>query len=156
MDQLRSIAVVAALCMIAGAATACTPTEPATLTSPTPSDTATLLSPEPTQTPSELEARYVQSEPLLGKLDSIRGTAEIGPLSSSTGRIFIYIRCLGESDLHVEIAGAASFDQKCLTDPGDPGTLNSIDVSYVDEITVHGSADNANLWALAVTEAPAA
>lgn len=142
--------------MITGAATACAPTEPATLDSPAPSDTAAPLPPDTTQTPSEFEARYVESEPLLGKLDSIRGTAEIGPFSSSTGRIFIYIRCFGESDLHVEIAGAAAIDQKCLTDPDDPGTLNSIDVSYVDEIMVHGSADNANLWALAVTEAPAA
>lgn len=38
------------------------------------------------------------------------------------------------------------FDQPCVEDAADGGSMNVFDVRYVDEITVIGSATDDNLW----------
>lgn len=117
---------------------------------PEPSATAS-----PLQTPPEsLHATYVKSGALLGEISSARGTSTVDVEPSETGRIAVYVRCYGEGVLTVEIEGAATFDQACITDSEDPGTVNSIDVRMLDKVVVRGSAENSNLWAVAVTEFP--
>ncbi|MCL2483439.1 MAG: hypothetical protein FWF43_08535 [Propionibacteriaceae bacterium] len=101
---------------------------------------------------TELLADYPGGLVLLGELSSQRGIAELGPFHPSTRSVAVLTRCYGVGTIHVEIPGAAWFDQACLLDPADLGTMNTFDVWYVDSVTVRGSSDNSNLWALAVTE----
>lgn len=107
----------------------------------------------PDAVPSTLDAQYVESEPLIGALSSVRGTDDVGPVPTRTGRVAVYIRCWGDGILHVEIDRSASLTQQCLRDEDDPGTPNTFDV-IGDEVRVTGSAENSNLWAIAVTEIP--
>ena len=103
--------------------------------------------------PSTLDAEYVESEPLIGAMSSVRGTDDVGPVPARTGRVAVYIRCWGDGILHVEIDRSASLTQQCLRDETDPGTRNTFNI-IGDDVRVTGSADNGNLWAIAVTEIP--
>ena len=107
------------------------------------------------QTPSapitELPADYPAGSTLIGELSSQRGTAEIGPFNAKTDEIAVFVRCYGTMSVHVEIPGVASFDQNCVDDSNDRGTMNVFDVRHVGTVTVRGSCDNSNIWAIAVT-----
>ena len=90
-------------------------------------------------------------EPRIGTISSARGTEEIGPVPSRTGRVAVYIRCVGTGILTVEVVGSATFTQRCLVDARDPGTRNTLDISGSD-VHVTGVGDAEDIWAIAVTE----
>lgn len=114
--------------------------------SPSPRPSTPVLSPD------SVAAKWIESEELLGEISSMRGTDEIGPVSSEAGRVVIYVRCFGSGTLIVEVVGSATFDQQCLTDPEDAGTRNQIQVLAPDDVVVRGAADSSNVWAIAVTD----
>lgn len=101
--------------------------------------------------PSALLATYPDDENAYGKANSVRGITELGPFDNVGDGIGVYVRCFGEGSVHIEVEGAAEFDQECLTDPQDPGTRNTFGARYIDQIIVRGEADNAILWSFAVT-----
>ncbi|MDQ0649516.1 hypothetical protein QFZ53_003712 [Microbacterium natoriense] len=146
MDQLKPAAVISALVVVLMTATGCT-AESGVGPSPIPSSGSASTE----TTPTELLASYPDQEALIEKIDSGRGTAEVGPFDRANDRVGVYVRCFGEGSVHVEVVGAAEFDQDCLTDPDDPGTRNLIDVRYVEQVTVKASSDSTNMWSLAVT-----
>lgn len=153
MDQLRTAAVALlglTVLALAGCTFANDDGENSTAPRPTSPSSAP---PSPSSSPGQLIATYPDFEALYGTLDSRRGTAELGPYSKISDRIGVYVRCYGEGVITIDIPGAAKFEQLCLLDANDPGTRNTIDVTYVDEIVVRGSAENSNLWSIAVTEA---
>jgi hypothetical protein len=106
------------------------------------------FTPSPT---TELLPDYSPDETLLGSLSSQRGINQLGPYHVPTGRISVYVRCYGPGAIHVVVQGVAEFDLECSQDPTDPGVVNPLDVRYVDSVTVMGSSENSNLWAMAVT-----
>ena len=152
MGQLaRSWAVLAPV-VLSVALVGCEPSND--IVRPSPSVSATS---EPTEQPAELRSMYTPGETLLGEISSARGTQELGPFSNQTGRVAVYIRCLGAGEIVVEVRGAASLTQQCLSGENaadDPGTRNSIDVSAVESVLITGSAEDSNLWAVAVTVVP--
>lgn len=85
-------------------------------------------------------------------MSSVRGTDQIGPFSSASGHVFIYVNCYGTGIVTVELVGSATITQQCLTDANDPGTRNKIQALTSEEIVVRGTAENSNLWAIAVTD----
>lgn len=109
--------------------------------------------PTPNHTPvDEFPSSVPDGALVLGQLSSTRGTAETGPLQPSTPSIAVYVRCYGTTELEIDIEGVASFPVPCVTDEADPGTLNVFDVRHVEEVTVRGSSENSNIWAVAVAE----
>lgn len=54
-------------------------------------------------------------------------------------------------EIEIEIEGAGAFDQPCVPYPANAGTMNSIDLTFVENVHVVASAENSNLWALAIT-----
>lgn len=157
VDQLirRISSVVVAVFLIA-ATSGCVPESPATgvpTVTPSPVESQTEEEPMPLGTPiHELTMSVPDGVFVLGQLSSTRGTAETGPLQPSTPSIAVYVRCYGTTELEIDIEGVASFPVPCVTDEADPGTLNVFDVRHVEEVTVRGSSENSNIWALAVTE----
>lgn len=155
VDQLRrnvlavsgAAILVAALAGCTGGAEEAQPTSP-----PAPSASS---APTASPSPSALLATYADDEEAYGKLNSVRGLAELGPFDRDSEGIAVYVRCFGEGAVSIEIEGVAEFEQQCLTDANDPGTRNTFDARYVDRITVRGQADNNQLWSLAVTALPA-
>lgn len=107
------------------------------------------------QAPSESRIQvlsdYPDHFPLIGEMSSKRGTAEIGPYPTTSDKIAVFVRCYGTALMRVEIPGVASFTQWCVKDIDDLGTMNVLDVRYVDTVTVRGSSDNSSVWAVAVT-----
>lgn len=73
-------------------------------------------------------------------------------MSSEDGRVVLYIRCYGTGELTIEVSGTAKITQPCVEIADDPGTLNQIQVLKPESFTVRGSADNSNLWSIAVTQ----
>ena len=120
------------------------------IASPPPS--APAVSPSAAAVPESVVVTWPESEKVLGEISSARGTEQIGPVPSNAGRVVIYVKCYGTGTVSVELVGTAVIDQKCLTDADDPGTRNRIEVNAPGEVLVRGSADNSNLWAIAVTD----
>lgn len=119
------------------------------------SDSTDVSQSQVTGTPSnrvELPASFPEGSTLLGQLSSVHGIAELGPFRVRTRSIAVYVRCNGPTSLHVEIPEVATFDQQCTADTSDLGTLNTFDVGHVSNVLVRGTSDDANIWALAVTE----
>jgi hypothetical protein len=139
-----------ALVIAAVALAACAPVERAAVP-PTPR-------PDPSPTAPTMAAPLTvvipEYETVLGELAEMRGSAQAGPFENPTGRVALYIRCLGEGEVIVEIVGAASVEQPCQTDPDDQGTRNALDVWATDEVVVSGSAGSTARWAVAVTAIP--
>jgi len=78
--------------------------------------------------------------------------AQLGPFDPPPNWLAVSVRCYGTGSLHIEIPGIAWFNQPCVLDPADPGALNTYNMSFTDEVTVRGSSDTSNLWAMAVSE----
>lgn len=140
----RTLAPVVALLLFAALTSACAPT-------PTPSTPSVVASPTPTG-PVELIVEPAPGEPIIGTIDSARGTQSTDPVPTRTGRVAVYIRCWGDDIITVEIENSATFTQQCL-DEADPGSRNTLDV-VGETVRVTGSADSNSLWAIAVTEIP--
>ncbi len=104
--------------------------------------------------PTKLLASYPENEKLIVESSSHRGAAKLGPFTSKTGYIAVYVRCIGNSEIKIDISGVANFPQNCVNDPEDLGTKNSIDVRYADKFTITGEADASSIWAIAITEDP--
>ena len=100
----------------------------------------------------ELIVEPAPGEPIIGTIDSARGTQSTDPVPTRTGRVAVYIRCWGDDIVTVEIENSAMFTQQCL-DEADPGSRNTLDV-VGETVRVTGSADSNSLWAIAVTEIP--
>lgn len=101
--------------------------------------------------PRTLDSSYPSGETLIGQLSSQRGINEIGPFPVTSSSVYVYVRCLGQGTVNVEVAGVASFGNDCSTDASDLGTENELDVRFVKTISVRVTGDNSLLWALAVT-----
>ncbi|GAA1161968.1 hypothetical protein F6W69_06370 [Microbacterium oxydans] len=95
---------------------------------------------------------WASAEKPLGALSSVRGADEIGPVSTTASYVVVYIKCYGTGVVTVDVVGSAKMTQQCLTDETDPGTRNQIQVLNPEEVTVRGTAENSNMWAIAVTE----
>lgn len=111
--------------------------------------------PESTE-PTANSSRAVIAEPpagekVLGQLENQRGTQQIGPVQSGSGRIAVYVTCVGTGVLQIDIPGVGSFPNKCDPTGSDPDIANTFDVRYVDSVTVTGTADDSLLWGLTVT-----
>ena len=153
MDARRAGAGV--MLLAAGALAACAPipqeaaSPPPPRSTPSPSATASV--------PPKAGAFMVwipRDETILGEVTAMRGSAQFGPFENPTGRVAVYIRCLGEGEVVVEIVDGASMTQQCQTDSADPGTRNTFDVWATDEVVITGSAENRALWTAAVTAIP--
>lgn len=144
-----------AMLLAVTALAACAPT-PQEASSPPPPRS----SPSPSaaaSAPPKADALMVSipsDETILGEVPAMRGAAQFGPFENPTGRVALYIRCLGEGEVAVEIVDAASVTQPCQTDPDDPGTRNTLDVWATDGVVITGSAENTALWTAAVTAIP--
>jgi hypothetical protein len=110
-------------------------------------------SPTVSSTPTTLQSSYPATEQLIGELSSQRGINQLGPFPVTSDRVSVYIRCVGDGKVDVEIVGVASFANDCSPDDTDLGTQNTIDVRYVDSIVLRVSGDNTLLWAAALTVA---
>lgn len=149
MNRVRAISA-GALVVAAVALAGCAPAEHAALPPtprPDPSPTA------PTMT-APLTVATPEDETVLGEVAEMRGSAHAGPFQNPTGRVALYIRCLGEGTVVVEIVGAASVEQPCQVDSDDQGTRNTLDVWATDEVVISGSAETTARWAVAVTAIP--
>ena len=93
-------------------------------------------------------------ERLLISIGSARGT-EIAELSSHDSKdLAVYIRCVGDGVVTVQVGGVVTFTQSCERGIG-PGTRNVIDFADTDRpLTIVGSVDGPAIWAVAVTEIP--
>lgn len=125
--------------------------DPATQQASPPSPSASV---SPSRAPSELTVTPAPGEPRIATLSSIRGAASTEPAPTRTGRVAVYIRCWGDDIITVEIEDSATITQRCLLDADDQGTRNTLDI-VGEEVSVTGTADVDNLWAIAVTEIPA-
>ena len=150
MNQLKRIgslvSLIIATVVLGSCVVAPIETDPAT----TPATASPAASPDTRVT--ELPPHYPAESILLGELSSKHGTAELGPLPVSSDQIAVHVRCYGLTTLYVDIPGVAELDYDCGKDLHSPGTMDVIDVQHVDTITVRGSSENSNLWAIAVTE----
>lgn len=149
MARGRAIAA-GALVVAAVALAGCAPVERAAVPPtprPDPSPTAPTMA-------SPLSVAIPEGETVLGELAEMRGSAQAGPFENPTGRVALYVRCLGEGKVVVEIVGAASIEQPCQTNPDDQGTRNALDVWATDEVVISGSAEMTSRWAVAVTAIP--
>ncbi|KJQ52508.1 hypothetical protein [Microbacterium sp. SA39] len=140
-----------ALVVAAVALAGCAPVERAAVAAPTPSPDS--LPTAPTRA-TPLSVAIPEGETVLGDVVEMRGSAQAGPFENPTGRVALYVRCLGEGEVVVEIVGNASVEQPCQTDPEDQGTRNTLDVWATDEVVISGSAEMTARWAVAVTAIP--
>ncbi len=104
--------------------------------------------------PTELVATSDAGERLLTRISSARGAeiAELPPRSSD--HLAVYIRCVGDGFVTIEISGVISFTQPCDSLEG-PGTRNTIDFASARRpLTVIGAMTGTAIWAVAVTEIP--
>ncbi|WP_162943714.1 hypothetical protein [Arthrobacter celericrescens] len=160
MVLVRLVHSVAAVVLVAAAATGCTYEDPeprATASTGTQGSEGAAPTPTPSPTPTmptKLLASYPENEKLIVESSSHRGAAKLGPFTSKTGYIAVYVRCIGNSEIKIDISGVANFPQNCVNDPEDLGTKNSIDVRYADKFTITGEADASSIWAIAITEDP--
>ena len=111
-------------------------------------------SPNAPTTATPLSVAIPEGEIVLGEVAEMRGSAQAGPFENLTGRVALYVRCVGEGEVVVEIVGAASVEQPCQTDPQDQGTRNTLDVWATDGVVISGSAEMTARWAVAVTAIP--
>ncbi|WP_407361644.1 hypothetical protein [Microbacterium sp. LBN7] len=141
--------------LVAGALVACAPMtpDPASAPSASPSSPPTATASAP-PTSNVLTVSIPRDENLVGELPAMRGSAQAGPFDNPTGRVALYIRCVGEGDVVVEIIGAAAVTQACQGDPDDPGSRNMLDVGANEDIVITGSAESTALWTVAVTSIP--
>jgi hypothetical protein len=117
-----------------------------------PGSTPAAPSASPASTaPATLDASYPQSEKLIGELSSQRGINELGSYPIPGQRVAVYVRCVGAGSVSVEVVGAATFPNSCSPDDSDLGTLNTIDIRYVDKLDVKVTGDDSVIWAVALT-----
>jgi len=125
-----------------------TPTYPVPPRDPTPPPPAA-----PTESPPDIQlpSKYPPGTVVLGTLPSVRGIAELGPFHPGSAKLAVSTICYGSGVLHVTIPGVAEYEQNCSGDPADPGIQNTFALGDVGAITVRGSSDESNLWAMVVT-----
>lgn len=115
---------------------------------PAPTSTQTLM-------PNTLEARYAFDEPLLGSVSSARGADAFRTGRVGTGRVAVYIRCVGEGSVVVDVEDTVTFTQPCVHSGEDArGTRNAVELYGTGPHTIAGSAGPKAIWAVAVTEIP--
>lgn len=144
-----------ALLLVASALVACAPLPQDARSAPPagPSSEPSAAASAP-PTPEVLTVSIPRDETLLGELPAMSGSAQAGPFSNPTGRVALYIRCVGVGDVVVEIVGAAAVTQACQADADDPGSRNTLDVWATGDIVITGSAESTALWTAAVTSIP--
>jgi len=140
---VATIGCAAALLALAGCTTA-------SFEIPRPSVTA---SSGPPALPTEFLAyEPVEGERAVGTLATQTGINSLGPFTVASERVAVYVDCLGQGTVSVEISGVARFDNPCYPRVGPLGTRNELDMRYVDDYTVTVTATDEQLWALTITE----
>jgi hypothetical protein len=69
--------------------------------------------------------------------------------------VAVYIRCVGDGGIRVQLGDIATYEQACEGDAQEGGTMNLLEHPDLRDgpFTVTGSADAADVWAVAVTDA---
>ena len=145
-EVIRALAVALVVTLAFGGCTAVPAPQTSTPSSPAGPD----VDPSPT-TATILDPDYPRSETLIASLASQHGIQEVGPFPVASERISIYVRCLGDGEVAVDVVDIGSFSVRCTDDDQDPGTGNTFDSRFAGSIRIRVSGDDSLLWALAVT-----
>ncbi|NYE96313.1 hypothetical protein FHU41_002563 [Psychromicrobium silvestre] len=92
----------------------------------------------------------MDGEKVIAKFASQHTGVTVGPYSTSTGFIAVYIRCVGKGKIDIEIPGSAGYALECSPNDSDQGIRNTSQIQTPKSFTV--KVQSTNLWSIAITE----
>jgi len=143
---------IAALCMVVASMTIAGCTVDPVDADPVVVDPSRTVT-EPPALPTEFLAyEPVPGERAVATLSTQTGINSLGPFRVASDRVAVYVDCIGEGTIAVDISGVARFDNPCYSRVGPLGTRNELDVRYVNDYEVTITATDEQMWAVTITE----
>ncbi|WP_394938452.1 hypothetical protein [Psychromicrobium sp. YIM B11713] len=100
--------------------------------------------------PSALPPSWAPQEKLIASFTSQHTAMTVGPYSTRTGFIAVYINCVGKGDIEVSIPGSAGYTSTCSPDDSEPGIRNTSHIPASEKFTVN--VKSSDLWSLTISE----